>query len=224
MDCVMKFKQYRYYRWVYLMGSILVLVNGVLLQNMYITNFYLTLLFCILFYKSVHILIRYQKVEAKAYPRIEQTEFIKKYKTFRIRVLLFWLAFVVLCVVGKFVAQIEHWYFYCCTYFFLLLDRLFVNVVCLLRKFSDHKGEVVLCCCGCPCRGWDLMMIHTPLLFALQKQGGVENILICLASILAVISIICWEKKKYSLVEIKRKCKKSCDLQLCRENKNERYR
>lgn len=215
---IVKFRQYEYYRWVYIIGTVLTFVNCTFVQNVYVTRLSLLVLYGILSYKGIHILMRYRKIENK-FEKADKVAFGETYHPFRFRVAMFWLAFVVLCVLGKFVVKIDHRYFYCCTYFFLLLDRLFVNVGCLLRKFSDPKGDMVICCCGCPCRGWDLMMIHTPLLFALHQQGMMENTCICLSSVIAMISMVCWEKQKYSLVEVRKKCIKACNLTLCRENK-----
>ncbi|WP_317855544.1 hypothetical protein [Chakrabartyella piscis] len=219
-NCFAKFREYRYYRWVYVMGTICTFVNGMWLHNTQLFYLSLVVLYCILFYKGIHRIISYQKAEEKNYPSVTKKEFAKKYQPFRIKVFLFWLAFIVLCTVGKFVAQIEHWYFYSCTFFFLFLDRFFVNVYCLLRKFSDPKGEDVICCCGCPCRGWDLLMIHTPLLFALEPQMILENRVIYISSGIAFLSILYWEKSKYALVEVKKMCAKACNLSLCRENRS----
>ncbi len=213
----MRFKGYQSYVWVYIIGTVLTLINGLIFQNTYLSIFSLVMLYGILFYKGLHILMCYKKTEHR-YQRVQREAFAQKYRTFRIRVALFWLAFVALCIIGKFVLQMDKLYFYSCTFFFLVLDRLFVNVGCLLRKFSDLKGKTVLCCCGCPCRGWDLMMIHTPLLFALHRQDMVENVLICLSTVLAICSLIAWERGKYALVEVRNKCAKSCNLDLCREH------
>lgn len=213
----MNFCKYQHYIWVYVLGTALTLGNGLFLQNALLTHLSLALLYGILFYKGVYILLRYQKT-ANCHQPMDRGAFSKTYHRFRLRVVLFWLAFIALCFLGKFIFLVERIYFYSCTFFFLFLDRWFVNAVCLLQKFSDPKGLVVLCCCGCPCRGWDLMMIHTPLLFALQMQGGVENILILLSSLLAVLSLVCWEMQKYHLVELKPKCPTACDLKLCREH------
>ncbi len=215
----MRFTQYKNYIWVYLLGTILILLNCVIGSNMYVYYACLGVLYCILFYKGIHILFCYKQTEMLQYQASNKSDFHEKYVGFRIKVLAFWLAFVGLCILGKFVVKMDHQYFYGCTFFFLLLDRWFVNEGCLLQKFSDPQKEVVLCCCGCPCRGWDLLMIHTPLLFAINHQSSVENLLICLSSLLAVISILCWEKEKYKLVEVREKCVKSCDLNLCREHK-----
>lgn len=196
---------------------VLTLVNGFMVHSVYLSAFCLAVLYGILYYKGIYILVRYKKIEHR-YLKSDKQRFHQKYRPFRIRVALFWAAFIVLCIIGKFVFQIDKLYFYSCTFFFLVLDRLFVNVGCLLRIFSDFKGEMVLCCCGCPCRGWDLMMIHTPLLFALHPQSVVENVLICLSVILAIISFVCWEKEKYSLMDVRKRCAKSCNLNLCREH------
>lgn len=178
----------------------------------------LLVLFFILTYKGIHILIRYKKTETK-YPKQQKQEFNKKYTQFRIRVALFWLAFIALCILGKFVFHLMSWCYFCCTYVFLITDRLFINVGCLLQNFSDPKKKVVICCCGCPCRGWDLLMINTPLLFALNCHELIQNIFIIISTILAVVTMIFWEKGKYHLVEVRKKCKKPCNLSLCREHK-----
>ncbi len=220
MNCFVKLRQYPWYMWAYLLGTVLTLTNYAFLKNTYIATFCLFALYCVLFYKGVHILISYKRTEQKGYQSVDKKQFAAKYNPFRVKVLLFWLAFVALCIFGKFVARIEHYYFYSCTYFFLLLDRWFINVKCWLRAFSDTKKQVVQCCCGCPCRGWDLMMIHTPLLFALEYQALFENALIAVSSIIAAVSMICWEKAKYSVVEVKKKCPRPCNLSLCRENRS----
>lgn len=213
----MKFHRYQYYKWVYILGTALTFVNAMFLQSRAIAISALVLLYSILFYKGIHILRCYKKTADK-HENTNKGEFNKTYRLFRIRVALFWLAFIALCLVGKFVFLLERAYFYSCTFFFLFVDRYFVNAVCLLQKFSDPKGIMVLCCCGCPCRGWDLMMINTPLLFALTHDALAENIFILLCATLAVLSLICWETQKYKLVEIKEKCQKPCDLKYCREH------
>ncbi|MFI3169450.1 MAG: hypothetical protein R3Y06_05875 [Faecalibacterium sp.] len=219
MNCEIKVKSYQSYTWIYALGAVLTLVNGLLLQNKYISKICLFVLYLILFYKSVQILIHYNRTEKKQYQSIDKKQFANRYSPFRLRVLLFWLAFAALCVVAKFAMALEYHYFYSCTYFFLLLDRLFINVGCPLRFFSDPQKETVLCCCGCPCRGWDLLMIHTPLLFALHAQALVQNSVIMLSSALAAISFLCWENAKYRLVENRKKCPTSCNLSLCKENR-----
>lgn len=217
-NCGIKLKEYRYYIWVYILGAVLTFCNTMFWQNGSISTISLLVLYCILFYKGIHILVCYKRTEDKE-KRYAKASFGEKYSLFRMRVAMFWLAFIALCVLGKFELKLDTGYFYSCTFFFLLLDRLFVNVGCLLRKCSDPKGEMVRCCCSCPCRGWDLMMIHTPLLFALQKGSVEENIFISLASVLALISFVCWETEKYYLVEEKEKCPKACDLRLCKEHR-----
>lgn len=204
---------------IYILGTLLILLNGFWLHSRILFQITLAGLYCILFYKGIRIQFRYGKSHKRHNP-MDRAAFAKTYRQFRVRVALFWLAFVALCALGKWVVKIESFYFYGCTFFFLFLDRWFVNVFCLLQKFSDPKAKVVVCCCGCPCRGWDLMMIHTPLLFALQRQSGVENGLILLSSTLGVLSFLGWERQKYQLVEVRHKCKKSCDLKLCREHQH----
>lgn len=214
-----KFRQYKYYMWIYIIGTILTLVSSLVIQNANLLYGCLFVLYCILFYKGVHILYCYKKAKEKAYQSFDKKKFSETYNIFRLKVALFWLAFIVLCIIGKFVIKIDYHYFYICTYFFLALDRVFVNVGCLLQMCSDPSRKIVKCCCGCPCRGWDLLMIHTPLLFALNNQNMIENLFIILSSILAVLTIIGWEKEKYFLVEVRKKCVKTCDLNLCREHK-----
>ncbi len=218
MNVFVKFKKYQNYTWVYLIGAVLSLANGLFFQNKTTASACLLLLYCILFYKSAQVLIASRRAAAKAYPRAAAHDFAQKYNPFRLRVLLFWLAFALLCVIGKFVWQLESYYFYSCTFFFLLLDRWFINIKCLLRLFCDPRKKIVECCCGCPCRGWDLMMIHTPLLFALQYQAVLENAFVAVSSIIAAVSLVCWEKAKYSLVVVKAQCATPCNLSLCREN------
>ncbi len=213
----MKIRKYQQYIWVYVLGTGLTFVNTQFLHDSALSKFCLVVLYGILFYKGMHILRCYQQTET-LHTSMDKEVFTKTYHVFRMRIALFWLAFVGLCFVGKFIFHIARGYFYCCTFFFLFLDRWFVNVICLLQKLSDPKGTMVLCCCGCPCRGWDLMMIHTPLLFALQNQGGIKNALILLSSMLAALSLLCWEIHKYHLVEVRQKCLTSCDLTLCREH------
>ncbi|MFI3212345.1 MAG: hypothetical protein R3Y24_03300 [Eubacteriales bacterium] len=211
----------KYYIWVYILGTIFTFINYMFVQSIYISNILLCVLFSILCYKGISICIHYKQARQKNYFSFGRKEFSEKYKGFRIKVLLFWIAFILLCMIGKFVIQLRYQYFYSCTYFFLLLDRVFVNMGCLLQKFSDPRGKVVLCCCGCPCRGWDLLMIHTPLLFALNSENIIENILIGISSVLAVISMVQWEKEKYSLVEVRKKCANTCNLSLCREHRSD---
>ncbi len=220
MNLFAKFKRYQNYTWVYLIGAVLTLANGIWFQNAEVSYACLFLLYGILFYKSAHVLVAYRRAGKKEYERVEAKAFATKYNPFRLRVSLFWLAFIVLCLVGKFVWHLNDYYFYSCTFFFLLLDRWFINIKCLLRLFSDPGKKIVKCCCGCPCRGWDLMMIHTPLLFALQYQAVLENAFVAVSSIIAAVSLLCWEKAKYSLVMVKAQCATSCNLTLCRENQS----
>ncbi len=215
----MKFRGYPYYIVAYILGTVVTLVNALFLRSTLVFRVALVVLYSILLYKNIHILLRYEKTGGR-YKAEDRRSFGKTYRLFRIRVALFWLAFIGLCGLAKFVAHLDKVYFYGCTFFFLFLDRWFVNGICLLQKFSDPKGRTVLCCCSCPCRGWDLMMIHTPLLFALSPQGGLENGLILLSSTLAVFSLVQWETHKYQLVETRPKCAKSCDLKLCREHRS----
>lgn len=218
MNAFFKFNQYQNYTWVYLIGAVLTLVNGIWFQNAYLMYACLFLLYCILFYKSLHILVAYRQAANKGYQKVDAKAFAATYNPFRLRVSLFWLAFILLCFFSKFVLQLDDYYFYSGTFFFLLLDRWFINIKCLLRLFSDPKKKIVQCCCGCPCRGWDLMMIHTPLLFALEYQAVLENAFVAVSSIIAAVSLLCWEKAKYSLVVVKTQCATPCNLTLCREN------
>ncbi len=211
----MKFCVFRYYKWIYLAGSALTLLASILLNNLLLA-ICLVLMYSILFFKSLNILYLYRKT-SKKHQSIAKKIFDASYRVFRVRVALFWLAFSCLCALGKFVFEIGSHYFYWISFFFLFLDKFFVNVICLLQKFCDPKGTTVLCCCGCPCRGWDLLMIHTPLLFALSQYNPLQNVLIIISSFLALLSLIYWEIHKYHLVVIRPKCAKSCDLKLCRE-------
>lgn len=213
----MSILRYQQYRWVYILGAGVTFVNALFLHNALLSTVSLVVLYGILFYKGIHILRCYRQTN-RQHASMDKAVFTKTYRVFRVRVALFWLAFIALCVTGKFIFHMARGYFYCCTFFFLFLDRWFVNVICLLQKLSDPRGTVVLCCCGCPCRGWDLMMIHTPLLFALEHQNMLENALILLSSALAVASFFCWETHKYHLVEVRKKCPVACDLQLCKEH------
>lgn len=215
----MIFCVFHYYKWVYIFGAILTFSNAMFINNKFLLISCLVIMYCILFFKGIHILKQYKKTR-NTNQSIPKKIFDTSYRIFRSRVALFWLAFIVLCYLGKFVFQISHQYFYCLTFFFLFLDKFFVNVVCLLQKFSDPTGKIVLCCCGCPCRGWDMMLIHTPLLFALNQDSLIQNLMIIISSILAVLSLIQWEIHKYHLVEIRPKCSYSCDLKLCREHQN----
>ncbi len=217
----MKTRGYQSYIWVYILGTALTLANGLFWHSELLFHLSLTLLYCILFYKGVHILLCYSKT-AKIQPTLSRVIFHKTYRTFRLRVALFWLAFIGLCILGKYVLHVATQYFYSCTFFFLFLDRIFVNKLCLLQKFCDPKGAIVPCCCGCPCRGWDLMMIHTPLLFALKLSWSLESLLVILSSILALFSLVQWEIQKYHLVELRKKCAKPCDLKLCMEHRMEK--
>lgn len=214
-----RYKQYRYYIWIYVAGAVLTFANSMWIQSKFLFYPCLVVLYGILFYKGIAIFMHYKNARLRNYCSIDKKEFSDKYRWFRIKVALFWLAFIILCLVGRLVFEIDYQYFYSCTYFFLALDRWFVNEGCLLRKFSDFKNKTVKCCCGCPCRGWDLSMIHTPLLFAISAQSIAEDVLICVSSILAVISLINWERAKYRLVEVRAKCPKVCNLSLCRENR-----
>lgn len=219
MEYLAKFRDFSYYKWVYIAGIIITFLNCMFIHSVQLMKVCLVVLYCILFYKGIEILRRYKKVGKKAYQKIDKRIFDAKYRSFRIKVFLFLFAFIILCMIAKFVVKIDYNYFYSCTFFFLLLDRLFVNTGCLLRIFSDAKN-VVSCCCGCPCRGWDLIMIHTPLMFALNCQCVLENVLIVASSVLAFISFVCWERNKYILVETRERCEKACNLSLCRENLN----
>lgn len=212
----MNFRVFRCYKWVYLLGVMLTLTNAIFLHSAVLLVGSLVGLYCILFYKGVHILKLYRSHD-NGHESIPRKLFDKSYRVFRVRVALFWLAFIGLCVLSKFVFHLGCQYFYSCTFFFLFVDKFFVNKICLLQKFSDPTGTMVLCCCGCPCRGWDLMLIHTPLLFALSAQSLLQNSLILFSSIFAVLSFILWEIHKYHLVEVRQKCAIPCDLKLCRE-------
>lgn len=213
----MRFFAFHYYKWIYILGSIFTFIAAILLNNKYLFIFCLVILYCILFYKAVHIILLYIKT-SNIYKSIPKKIFDKSYRFFRIRVALFWLAFIGLCSLGKFIFHIGYQYFYCLTFFFLFVDKFFVNKICLLQKFCDPTEKIVLCCCGCPCRGWDLMLIHTPLLFALNQYSLIQNVFIIVNSILAVISLIYWEIHKYHLIEVRPKCAITCDLKMCREH------
>lgn len=192
------------------------LANALFWQNNLCFNLCLILLYCIVFYKQIDILRCYRKTKAIK-TNVDKQSFDNTYHSFRVKVALFWIAFVVCCIIGKYLLHIKAQYFYSCTFFFLFLDKVFVNMTCLLKKLCDLKGTTVLCCCGCPCRGWDLLMIQTPLLFALDFSLSAYSFLIILSSILAIFTFIQWEKQRYSLVRVMPKCAKSCDLKLCLE-------
>lgn len=219
----MKARGYQSYIWVYILGAILMFANSMFWHNDPLFHLCLLVLHSILFYKGMHIFLCYRRTFNRyPCPEAERRVFTKTYHPFRVRVALFWLAFIVLCIIGKFVLHLERQYFYSCTFLFLFLDRYFVNVVCLLQKFCDPKGSTVLCCCGCPCRGWDLLMIHTPLLFALEFQWATEAIFNLLVSILALFSFLQWETQKYHLVEVRKKCTNACDLKFCKEHRSKK--
>lgn len=117
MNYFNKLKQFHYYIWVYIIGAILTFINGKWIQNTFLTYLCLAILYCILFFKGIHILFLYKKASKKKYPIITKKKFTKQYRPFRMKVFLFILAFLVLCVLGKFVLHLNNYYFYSCTFF-----------------------------------------------------------------------------------------------------------
>lgn len=203
----------------YLVFSILTIMNIIYFKVECLFVIMRVILYCILCYKGVKILHRYGMASKKNNPVAVKKEFRVQYRWFRTQVALWWIAFIVICGMVKHIWKLDYNYFFFLSFFLLALDLIFVNVVCLLKVFSDPKAKVVKCCCGCPVRGWDLLMINTPLLFAYNTDIRAENLLTVLVMILAIASFIRWEQSKYYLVEIRNKCKKSCELQLCVENR-----
>lgn len=203
----------------YLLFCVIIVGNEMFWKQEYLSVLCRYVIYVILVYKGVKILGRYYKASKKDYLETPKQEFRNKFRWFRIQVSLWWIAFTIICGVVKFVWNIHYNYYFGLSFLLLATDLLFVNETCLLQIFSDPKAKVVKCCCGCPVRGWDLLMINTPLLFAFNPDRIFENICTICVLILAVISFICWEQSKYILVENKEKCQKSCELRMCIENR-----
>lgn len=197
--------------------SVLTFANEVLWKHEFLAVCCRVVLYMILFYKGIVIWYRYYKTASKGYVEIEKKAFRKKYRGFRTKVSLWWIAFAVICGVAKHIWMLSCNFYFALAFCLLAVDLIFVKTICLLQLFSDPKAKVVKCCCGCPLRGWDLLMINTPLIFAFRLDNLFEDILTVIAIFLGVVSFIYWEKYKYILVEDRSKCQSCCELKLCRE-------
>lgn len=219
MSYLKKLRNYKVYISFYMVLCILMYLNEKFWEHESIAIICRIILYAILFFKGIKILQRYSRSAKKSLVPAGKTEFASKYRGFRISISFWWIAFIVLCGVVKYIWTVNYNYFFSLSFLLLATDLIFVNYACLLKIFSDPKGKVVTCCCGCPVRGWDLLMINTPLLFAYNTDVPLENIFTGIAMILAISSFFAWEKYKYILVEVRTRCKKSCNLKLCIENR-----
>lgn len=207
---------------LYILFFALVVCNQILWNIKIVESLLRIVLYGILLFKGIGIIYRYSKAINKQ-PGAKQVfvddkkKFTQKYRWFRLQVSLWWIAFTIICGIVKYIWNTDYNYYFGLSFLLLAVDLIFVNYTCLLQIFSDPKAKVVKCCCGCPVRGWDLLMINTPLLFAGNTDVPSENIFTIIAIILAVISFMYWEKNKYTLVEIREKCARSCDLKMCVE-------
>lgn len=203
----------------YILLSLLTFINQFFWKIEVLSIILRMIMYGILYYKSIKMLYIYHKAHKKTYPSAVKTEFKERYKWYRTQIILWWAAFAVLCGVSKCVWNLNYNFYFSLAFFLMAVDLIFVHTVCLLQIFSDPKGKVVKCCCGCPVRGWDLVMVVTPFLFAYNTDFILENILTLLTIILSTIVFVYWERYKYFLVEVRKKCNTFCDLKICIENR-----
>ncbi len=216
-----KLKKYSYNMWVYFILGIVVILNAVIFSDNLISRLGRGILLFILMYREFKILRSYNKIEFVSQSKLEKKEFDKRYRPYRVKVMAIWILFAVLCVAMEALMQVASDIYFSIAFIFFGLDLLFINKLCPLQVLSDPKKEVVVCCCGCPCRGWDILMINTPLFFAIKSDYLYEEILTVIAIIVGIITFIQWERGRYTLVVDKRvKCAKSCNLRQCIEYKN----
>lgn len=214
----MKLKKYTYHMWGYLVLGIIVGVNAICESSEIVDRLGKLLLLGILFYREIKMLCSYKKIPTRNERAIDKGEFVERYRPYRIKVMLIWILFGCLCVAVKLAIQISNGAYFAMAFIFFSLDLVFINHLCLLQVLSDTKKKAVTCCCGCPCRGWDILMINTPLFFAIKSEYMYEEILTIVAIILGFLTFIQWERKKYVLVIDKKvKCAEHCNLSRCIE-------
>lgn len=203
----------------YIIFALLIFTNQLLWKQEVLSIVFRIVLYVILYYKSIKMLYIYYKAAKKEYPAAIKEEFAKRYRGYRIQIILWWAGFAVVCGAVKYIWSLNYNYYFGLAFILLAVDLIFVHSVCLLQIFSDPKGKVVKCCCGCPVRGWDLPMVCTAFLFAFNTDYLYENVFTIVAIILSIASITYWERYKYFLVEVRSKCKVFCDLKICIENR-----
>ncbi len=204
---------------VYILLSLLTFCNQLLWKHEMLATALRVIIYVMLYYKSIKMLYIYNKAAKKEYPSAIKSEFNERYKGYRTQIILWWTGMAVVCGAVKFVWDLDYNYYFSLAFLLLAVDLIFVHSICLLQVFSDPKAKVVKCCCGCPIRGWDLVMVNTPFLFAYNTDNVGENLLTLIAIILSIFTFVYWERYKYFLVEVRRKCDNFCDLKICIENR-----
>lgn len=204
---------------VYIVLSVLTFCNQLLWKHEMLATILRGVIYVMLYYKSIKMLYIYNKAAKKEYPVANKKEFNERYKGYLTQIILWWSGMAVVCGAAKYIWNVNYNFYFSLAFLLLAVDLIFVHSVCLLQVFSDPKGKVVKCCCGCPIRGWDLVMVNTPFLFAYNTDNVGENLLTLIAIILSICTFVYWEKYKYFLVEVRRKCDKFCDLKICIENR-----
>lgn len=205
---------------IYFVLALIVGVNAIFFSNNHISRIGKGVLWLILIYREIKILHNYRTVSKANLESIDKPEFHKTYRPYRIKVMAIWLIFVGVCIAGKFIENLSADIYFCVALFFFFLDLAFINILCPLKLLSDPKKKAVTCCCGCPCRGWDILMINTPLFFAISSKYLYEEILTIIVILIGIVTFIQWERMKYVLVVNKKiKCAHSCNLSRCIEYK-----
>lgn len=214
-------KKYRYYMWTYFVLAMIVGVNAVFFSLELVTRLGRGILLGILLYREVKMLHSYRGISTHSEKEIEKSNFTEKYRPYRVKVLLIWILFAVLCIGMELAMKVATDIYFAIALLFFFLDLLFINTICPLQVLSDPKKKAVTCCCGCPCRGWDILMINTPLFFAVNSDYIYENVITMIAIILGIVTFVQWERRKYVLVvDRKVKCAHSCNLSRCIEYQN----
>lgn len=204
---------------VYILLSILTFCNQLILKHEILATILRITIYVMLYYKSIKMLYIYNKAAKKEYPSAIKTEFKERYRWYRTQIILWWAGLAVLCGAAKYIWHIDYNYYFSLSFLLLAVDLIFVHSVCLLQVFSDPKAKVVKCCCGCPVRGWDLVMVNTPFLFAFNTDVVWENFFTLAAIVFSIYTFVYWERYKYFMVEVRNKCKTFCDLKICIENR-----
>ncbi len=118
-------------------------------------------------------------------------------------ILCIWLVFLCACMLVSRLFAPSPLLFLAGVFFLYALDMVFYSAFCFLNYLANriYKTEI-RCCYLCPVRGWDLLMLHLPLLFVWPAVSMfLKPVLLCVL-VLSVLGFLFWEYGKFFVLPL----------------------
>ncbi|MBR1737968.1 MAG: hypothetical protein IJ736_13320 [Firmicutes bacterium] len=142
----------------------------------------------------------YKEIKEKYFSSKERKKDFMGYRTI---IALYWLFFVICCVAANFVFYVDSISYLIGVYFLFALDIVFCTNYCFLNQLAYYLTKTkIKCCYGCPVRGWDMLMLTSPVLFLYNDVHIFSKIWIIISVALSIIAMAYWEKIKFYFISI----------------------